>query len=358
LDTLVLHDYFATAEGGGRLCRVLADAVEADLAYGFARLPHPFVFGMANNRREIDLALRSVIPLWQQFKLARGFAGFRPSKNYDVAVYSGFYTPLAVPVAKKNVLYCHTPPRFVYDQRDFYLAAIPAPLRPVLNAFSAYLQPRYEAAVRRMDVVLTNSHNVRRRIQTFLGVDATVVYPPCDTERFRWLEQGDYYLSTARLDPLKRVDQIVRAFLQMPDKTLVVASGGSELRTLKKIAGGAANIHFTGWVDEARLANLVGRALAVIYLPKDEDFGMSPVEAMAAGKPVIGVAEGGLLESITEESGILLAADFDIEAIKKAVRGLTAHEAEKMRHACEKRAQDFRHAVFVEHMQAQLGAGS
>lgn len=357
-DTLVLHDYFASAEGGGRLCSILAAALDADLGYGFARPGHPFVQGAANNPRERDLGLYARLPLWQQFKLARAFeyrSGF--VRNYRTVIYSGFYTPLAVFDHPRghNILYCHTPPRFIYDQREFYSNSLPAPLRPLLKAFIAYLQPRYEAAVARMDMIVANSHNVQQRIRRYLGCDAVVVYPPCETGRFQWQGQGDYYLSSARLDPLKRVDVVVEAFRGLPDKKLVVTSGGGELERLRKLAAGAPNIEFTGWVDEAELARLVGHAIAVIYVPRDEDFGMSPVEAMAAGKVVLGVAEGGLLESVVEgETGLLLPPEFKAEDLRRAVSELPPQRTAAMRAACEARAQVFRREVFVEKMRKLL----
>jgi glycosyltransferase involved in cell wall biosynthesis len=226
-------------------------------------------------------------------------------------------------------------------------------LRPVLQAFIDYLQPRYETAVAQMDKIVTNSENVQRRIQKYLGKTASVVYPPCDTEHFVWQGQGDYYLSTARLDPLKRVESIVQAFLNLPDKKLIVASGGAQLGYLKKLAANAPNIQFTGWLSEQALHSLVGNALAVLYVAKDEDFGMSPVEAMAAGKPVIGVAEGGLLETILpEQTGLLLPPDFTHQHLAEAVLQLSPARALAMREACVLRAQAFNTSRFVEQMRA------
>ncbi len=162
-----------------------------------------------------------------------------------------------------------------------------------------------------MHVIVANSENVQRRIKRYLGHDSIVVYPPIDTESFVWGEPQGYYLSTARLTPLKRVATIVEAFVRMPDRQLVVASGGEDEAALRRVAPrGHSNIRFTGWTDEAQLRSLISGAIATIYIPVDEDFGMSPVESMAAGKPVIGVAEGGLLETIVpgRDGGVLLAA--------------------------------------------------
>lgn len=99
------------------------------------------------------------------------------------------------------------------------------------------------------------------------------------------------------------------------------------------------------------MAEWLGRARASLYVPVDEDFGMSPVESMAAGKPVIGVAEGGLLETVVpDETGVLLPPDFDADAVCAAVRAMTRERAQAMRSACEQRAQQFGTAIFLQQM--------
>ena len=349
---IILHDYFESLEGGGRLSSILAHGLDMDIGYGFAGKKHPFV----KNLTKHSLNSHSFIPLWKQFKLARAFSEKTFFlKSYEIVVYSGFYTPLAINnhLNGKNILYCHTPPRFIYDQKEFYSKRLPAPLRPLLQIFSNYLQPRYENAVNNMDKIITNSENVSKRLQTYLGKQSTVIYPPCDTERFQWLDQN-YYLSMGRLDPLKRVDLIVRAFLKMPDKKLVITSGGGELSSLKKLANQADNIYFTGWVNEQKLVELVGNSIATLYLAKDEDFGMSPVESMAAGKPVIGAAEGGLLETIIPSETGLLLKNPSVSAICEAVSTITPKIALNMRNDCEKQAHKFRTEVFIEKMREQF----
>jgi glycosyltransferase involved in cell wall biosynthesis len=253
----------------------------------------------------------------------------------------------------RNILYCHTPPRYIYDQRLFYLASLPVWQRPAFLALIRHLKPRYEAAVARMDRILVNSENVQRRVKRYLGRASIVVPPPCEFNQHRWQEPDDYYLSTARLDSLKRVDLVIETFKQMPDKKLVVVSGGPERRRLEALAMGTSNIVFLGEVSEKRLTNLVGRCIATIYVPRDEDFGMSPVESMAAGKPVIGVSEGGLLETVVDgQSGVLLPADPGPEDLEKAVHWLTADRACGMRESCEQRAQEYRTEIFLDRMRA------
>lgn len=332
---------------------LLADSTQADMVYGFRIPDHPY-FEIYHPGNCYDLHANSHRPLWRQLKLLHGFkSSTQFVKDYSNAIYSGSYSPLTVlyNAAKSNLLYCHTPPRFIYDKRDYYLTRMPSWLRPLLHCFINYLQPRYEEAVARMDVVVANSYAVKKRIHRYLGRTAQVIYPPCDTTRFAWIGQQRYYLSSARLDALKQVDLCIKAFSKMPDRRLLVASGGAEINRLKKIAQDAPNIHFTGWVSESRLRDLIGNAIATIYLPRDEDFGMSPVESMAAGKPVIGVGAGGLLETVIhEETGLLLPTNFKLEHLISAVQRMTAARALKMRPDCERRAQLFCRNQFLDKM--------
>lgn len=207
----------------------------------------------------------------------------------------------------------------------------------------------------RADLIIANSHNTQRRLRDFLGLDSEVIYPPVRTNSLRYIASSDYYLSTARLDPLKRVDRIVDAFLQMPDKRLVIVSGGSEEVRLRRLAGHVPNIKFAGWVSDARLRELLGRCIATLYVPINEDLGISPIESMAAGKPVIGVREGGLCETIVhEETGWLLDPRLETGDLVACVRACTVARAREMRDACEYRASFFTDEIFGQRLMTAL----
>jgi glycosyltransferase involved in cell wall biosynthesis len=280
-------------------------------------------------------------------------------------------------ITGNKIYYCLTPPRLLYDQRRFILQQVPGWQRPFLRVVMALYRLAYERAVRGMDIIVTISETVRARTMTYLGHDSLVVYPPCETERFRWIEEGSYFLSTARVDPLKRIDLIVRAFKEMPEKRLVVVSGGVDMPKIERMAKQAENIDLLGWVDDDKLCDLVGRCIATIYIPRDEDFGISPVESIAAGKPVIGVQEGGLLETISDwrgmrhevsnaggqmsynkggkgllitDCGVLVSKEPGVEHLMRAVEWMTPERALAMRGGCEKRAKRFDTDVFVQRM--------
>ncbi|XOV79211.1 MAG: glycosyltransferase [Aestuariibacter sp.] len=340
--SVVLYD-FLQVKGG-------AEAVTLDLCRHFKHMD--LIAGWINRdcfpelgeieNRSRFLAQPTSIQGWQTIKCARAFLQKCPNlSSYENVIFSGSNAPLAIlkTKAQKNIYYCHTPPRFVYDLKEYYFDTIPTWQKPALNALIAWFQPKYEQALSKMDVVLCNSKNVQGRLKKHLNVDAEVLYPPVNTERFKYLSDGDYFLSTARLEPYKRVETIVRAFMEMPDKKLIVTSGGSQELYLRELAKDRENIQFTGWVSEEKLADLMGNCMATIYIPKDEDFGMSPLESHGAGKPVIGVSEGGVLETIENKSnGYLLPADPGTEICVKVISELKISQLMKMRNACQRNA--------------------
>jgi glycosyltransferase involved in cell wall biosynthesis len=347
---IVFHDYLQVNGGAERLVIVLSAGLGKCKLAVSAMYPDFLESGDVHGIDCVVLAKHlHQIPRIPRALLA--FLGTGPeTTNIDWAIYSGVYAPLAVASQKrgKKIFYCHTPPRFAFDWEPQYLQRAMPVFRPLLRLAIAVYRQAYLNAVRRMDVVITNSHHVQDRFKRATGLDSQVIYPPIDTARFQWKGQGDYYLSLGRLEPNKRIDRVIEAFLRMPEKKLVVASGGSELEALKRLANDASNIHFTGWVDDEGLATLIGLSIACIYIPRDEDFGMSTVEAMAAGKPIVGVNEGGLKESMIDGvTGLLLPPDPSVEVIVNAISALSAQASAAMRTACENRAARFSEARFL-----------
>lgn len=227
--------------------------------------------------------------------------------DYDIVIFSGDCLGALrhVRTNAKKVYYCHTPPRYLYDFRQRYISSLSWILRPFFQKAFDYFARIYESHLESFDLIFTNSQNTHDRLLHFCHAESIILYPPTDTSRFIPGEgtiDKNYYLSFARLSPPKRVDMIVDAFLQMPDKQLIFTYGKNDPQKediLSKIQQ-AHNIVAIEAPEESELIELIQGAIATIYIPVDEDFGMSPVESMACGVPVIGVREGGLLETIIE----------------------------------------------------------
>jgi len=372
---IVLHDFFNAPDGGGKVARILAKSFDAELLTGqldMGTFPDGHFGDVAPMSLEAYKRSPRCLRFSKIFQLWWAFAHF-PRTSTSWTIFSGSFSPLACKkIAGHKIFYCLTPPRLIYDQRDFMVQQVPVWQRPLLRVVMSLYRLAYERAVGRMDTIVTISETVRKRFRRYLGYDSLVIHPPSETERFRWIERGNYFLSTARVDPLKRVGLIVRAFKEMPDKRLIVVSGGVDLSKIQRMTEKAQNIDVLGWVDDEKLCDLMGRCIATIYIPRDEDFGISPVESMAAGKPVIGVQEGGLLETVggsrgerAEDSGqgvevgkgllvtdcgVLVAKEPGVADVIEAVEWMTPKRVLAMRGSCEERAKRFNTDVFFQKM--------
>ncbi|MFA6551067.1 MAG: glycosyltransferase [Patescibacteria group bacterium] len=387
---LILHDRFKFKGGAERLVLIMAQALNADIATEYWNDKESFAKNEASSfaparagatadkPRKIIVLGKQVTHVGLSYFSAqwRFFWRTKFIKNYDVIIFSGNNCLSAAWRArgKHKIMYCHTPVRYAYDLKDYYLQQKPVWQKPLFFVFVYLARAIYQWGIKKMDLVLANSKNVQARLKFYCGVKSEVLYPPIDTDKFQHYchsraggnpasareirdprlrgddkegmemtkEKNNYYLSFGRLDPLKRIDDIVRAFHLMPDKKLIVASGGPELTKIKQLAVGHDNIKILGFVDDKKLAELVGGCLANIYIPKQEDFGMTPLEAAAAGKPTIGVDDGGLRETIIhQKTGYLIPKNYTIENLIKAVQWLNADRAAGMNMECKKQAERF-----------------
>jgi len=307
------------------------------------------------------LARESRIPGWRRIK--RNFVfRFAPRtkrlNRYDLVIFSG--DPARIPrriSTPKKVLYCHTPPRHLTDQKQDFLRKIPGLLRSLADLCVRRDLKRYIRDIRLMDLVIANSQNTRRRLLEYCGIPSQVVFPAVFSDQFTFLGQKDYYLSYARLDEWKRIRLIVAAFKRMPEKKLIVASSGPMRKWLEKEIMGCANITYVGQVSDERLARLLGHCIAGIYIPVNEDAGITPCELMAAGKPVIGVREGGLLETVIDrKTGVLIPAAPTVEDLIRAVIWLTPARALAMKEACLRRSRKYSKSKFFKKLADAIAA--
>ncbi|WP_458186846.1 glycosyltransferase [Haladaptatus sp. NG-WS-4] len=210
--------------------------------------------------------------------------------NYDVLLESAPLSKSYVPRVEQTVLqYPHSPPRWLYDLYSDRLSGFEYPgIGFALKAYAKWWRTLDKEGNDYVDRFVANSELVRDRIQRYYGRDAAIVYPPVTGE---WRDDGDdgYFVTWSRLAPEKRIDLVVDAFAGL-DERLVVVGDGEERETIERKAKPHDNIDVRGYVE--RVEDVVARATAVVYAPKDEDFGLVGAEALTAGKPLIGVNEG------------------------------------------------------------------
>jgi len=279
-------------------------------------------------------------------------------ENYDLVIFSGnvFFAPRRLKKPKK-VVYCHTPPRIFTDRQEAALAKLPVFFRPIYKLLSKIVLWQYKADLQACDLLISNSYNIQSRLRKYFNLDSIPIYPAVDTKKFAYLGTGDYYLSHSRLEEAKRIPLILEAFARMPDKKLVICSTGPLEPWVKQQIRerNLQNIIFEGLVSQERLYNLVGNCLAGIVIPMDEDAGIVQCELMAAGKPVIGVAEGGLLETVIDkQTGFLLPPNPTVEDLVKLISNLDPEKLRCMRFACEQQAAKFSSEVFFTKLDEEL----
>lgn len=198
-----------------------------------------------------------------------------------------------------HICYCHSPLRYAWDLYHQYLndMGLKSGLKSIYAKYVLHkIRIWDQVSSQRVDHFIANSEYVRKRIAKVYGRESVVIYPPVDTDYFTLQEsKSDYYFTASRLISYKKVEMIVRAFNDMPDKKLIVAGNGPEMKAIKKIA--KSNIEIKGFVLREDAKEYMQNAKAFIFAA-EEDFGIAPVEAQACGTPVIAFGKGGALETV------------------------------------------------------------
>ena len=307
----LVHDWLDTWGGG--------EVVLAELLRAF---PGADVHTLVDFLRPEDRArlpsARIATSALQHFPAARRWfryaAVLRPQlierldlSGYDVVISDSHAIAKGARVGRGqlNVCFCHTPARFAWTMAATYTERAAAGTtwrRPLIERALERFRRWDRAASTRVDHFVANSRHIAAAIARCYGREAEVVYPPVDVTRFSIavkgradeLPRGDY-VTVSRLVPYKRVDVLVEAFRALPDRRLLVVGEGPERSRLEALA--VPNVAFTGRLGDAETAGRVAAARAFL-LAAEEDFGIAPVEAQAAGIPVIAFGRGGVLESI------------------------------------------------------------
>ena len=321
----IVHYWLVDRRGGERVVEALCELYpQADL---FTNVydPAPFARTLARHRvqttfvNSLPFALQMLEPYLPLMPLALEQIDLR---DYDLVISSesGPAKGVVVRPDALHICYCHSPMRYAWDMYHQYLAEAGAFKRMAMRPLMHYLRIWDQASAQRPDAIIANSEHTRRRIGKYWRRDATVIAPPVDTDRLAaaraTVRRGDYYLCAGQLMGYKRIDLAVEAFntLGFP---LVVAGTGPELVALQRRA--RPNIKFLGWTPDDALARTIAGCKALVF-PGEEDFGIVPVEAMSAGRPVIAYGRGGALDSVIDGETGLFFHEPSAESLANAVR--------------------------------------
>ena len=272
--------------------------------------------------------------------------------GYDLVISnkSGFCHGVITPPETLHICYCLTPTRYVWDPHSYLSReSVGKVAGAFLQPFLHHLRMWDRLAADRVDCFVSISETVRRRVQKYYRRDSAVIHPPVRMEHLApSAERGDYFLIVSRLIPYKRIDLAVQAFNEL-GLPLVIIGDGRDRSKLEALA--RPNVTFVGRIPTEELAGYLMRCRAFVF-PGLEDFGIAPVEALAAGRPVIAYAGGGALDTVTEGLSGAFFYPQTAEALAETVRQFDDTRYDPERIGCE--AQRFSLSVFKDRFTAMV----
>ena len=348
----IAHDYLNQYGGAERVLEAL-HALFPD-APVYTSIYDPAAMPPAYRAWDIRTSWMQQLPGWRRH--FRKYFLLYPSafESFDLSAYdlilssSSAYAKGVIPrPGARHICYCHTPMRFAW-RTDAYveresIGGLQAAILPVMLT---YVRLWDVASTPRVDAFVANSREVAGRIARYYGRSAVVIPPPIDLPPYQPAAPENYYLSGGRLIPYKRLDLAVRAFnaLRLP---LKIFGEGRDRAALEAIAG--PTIEFLGHVSEQQRRELFARCRAFVF-PGEEDFGITPLEAMAAGRPVVAYARGGALETVIEGVSGRFFHEQTAAALAAAIARARVDQYDA--DAIRRHAEGFGRDVFLERMRA------
>jgi len=329
----LIHDHLAQEGGAEKVLKVLTEIFPEAPIYTLLYDKKNVAKNFANCHIETSVIQR--LPggvrhyKWYLYFMPMAVEFF-DLRDYDLVISdaSAFAKGVITTSETMHICYCHTPTRYLWSDAHQYLNELKYNkwIKKVISLTLGRLRLWDFNAAQRVDYFIANSNTVKKRINKFYRRSSEVIYPPVETDKFKIVDiskQGKeerYFLIGCRLAPYKRVDIVIEAFKSLgPDYRLKIFGDGLDLKRLKKIANAFPNIEFLGRVNDEEKAKLYAEALAFIN-PQEEDFGITAVESMAAGRPVIAYGRGGALETVIEGRTGLLFKEQTTEAITAIVK--------------------------------------
>jgi glycosyltransferase involved in cell wall biosynthesis len=312
----IVHDYLNQRGGAERVVLEMASIWPSAPIYTslyrarstFPQFAEHDVRTSPLDRVPVDEGFRGLFPLYPA--AFRSFGTLQ--QQVVISSSSGWAHSVRTRTDALHAVYCYTPARWLYADEHLGTSRRGHALRPLMAAMRRWDR----TAARRADLYIAISNEVRERIRRQYGIDAPVIYPPVDVDRFRPSERGERLLVVSRLLPYKRVDLVVAAATRAGIGLDVVGTGPA-LDELRHIAGPTVSFH--GRLPDEEVTKLMEGCRA-LCLPGTEDFGITPVEANAAGKPVVAFAAGGALETVQDARTGSFFTEHDPEDLLDAIR--------------------------------------
>lgn len=307
----LVHDYIKEFGGAERVLKTLSEMYLEAPIYTAFRVKGSTADKEFQDKKIIESWLAPILKIWRLYSPLRFLApiiwGSFDLSKYDLVITScGWYITRGFKVGTNTrvIAYCHTPPRWLYGYETSVGFTKYWPVK-IYAAIVGHFMRMYDfKTAQEVDLWIANSENVQGRIKKFYRKNSTVIYPPVEVnqivEATKNLEKEDHFLIVSRQVGAKGIEETVKIFEKLNKKLLVVGEG-------EKFSTKSKNVRFLGRVDDQKLWELYAKAKGFIALARDEDFGITVVEAQAAGTPVIAFNGGGFKESVIDGvTGILI----------------------------------------------------
>lgn len=353
----LVHDYIREYGGAERVLQTLHEMYPeapiytafcvknsaAGRAFAGAKIVESWLAPLIK-RKNLYSPLRFLVPLiWKSFDF----------QNYDLVITSAsWYITRGFRVGSKTkvICYCHTPPRYLYGYPTSIEWQKYWPVRLYSLVVNHFLRLYDFRSARTVDQFIVNSKNVQARVKKFYRRDSVVIYPPVEVEKIiratKSLKPKDYFLIASRIVGAKGIEMAVEAAKKAGVKLKIIGEPaglrwfGSRLKELE-----GQGVEFLGRVPDEALYRYYGECRAFLALATDEDFGMTPVEAQAAGRPVIAYRGGGYLESVVEGETGEFIDDLSVELLVKRLKSFKVESYKP--EECRKQARKFSKERFV-----------
>ncbi len=353
----VVHDWLTGMRGGEAILEAILDALpEADLYTLFhfrgamseqIESRRIFVSQLQSMAEKVS-DYRRLLPLFPSAARAWDFS------NYDLIVSSSHCVAKGIDAkGKPHLSYCHTPMRYIWDRFDDYFPRSKPLQRAAMMSVTPFLRRWDVRTSNEVTKFVANSTFVRDRIRRYYDRDADVIHPYVDEAFFTPpLEpnRDDYHIVVSALVPYKQVGLAVAAAVES-GRRLLILGGGPLLDELRKRGG--RNVEITGAVSRAMIVERLSRARSLI-LPGVEDFGITPLEAMALGTPVVALGEGGVLDSVVPRRTGIFFEQSSVESLCRALDEVESYQWDRT--AIRGHAARFSRARFDEQFRAALAS--
>jgi len=333
----IVHYWFITRRGGEKVIESLLKLYpDADIytlfydekTYG-NHLQNNTIYTSSLNNKFFRKQYQKIFPLYPF-----AIKSLKLKEDYDLIISSesGPAKGIQIKNNAKHICYVHSPMRYCWSHKQVYLESVSKFVRPLMSFFLEKLKKWDETTIDNVDLYLSNSNNVSKRITKYYKKESEVVYPPIADELFTnnvdLDKERNQYLSFGAITPYKKIDLLVDTF-NKNGKKLVIIGNGSERQKLEVIA--RPNIEFKSISDWRKIEKEIQKSKALLF-PGEEDFGMIPLEMMAYGLPVIAYKKGGALETVVEnrlkieESSGLFFNEQTTTSLEKTIAFFEEHE--------------------------------